>query len=32
MKKIIYSLLSATLLFSACEDRLNIEQKRCHPI
>ena len=27
MKKIIYSLLSATLLFSACEDRLNIEQK-----
>jgi hypothetical protein len=27
MKKIIYSLLSIALLFSACEDRLNIEQK-----
>ena len=31
MKKIIYSLLSATLLFSACEDRLNIEQKGVIP-
>lgn len=27
MKKVIYSLLGAALLFSACEDRLNIEQK-----
>ncbi len=27
MKKITYSLLGAALLFSACEDRLNIEQK-----
>lgn len=27
MKKIIYSLLGAAFLFSACEDRLNIEQK-----
>lgn len=27
MKKIIFSLLSIAFLFSACEDRLNIEQK-----
>lgn len=27
MKKIIYPLLGAALVFSACEDRLNIEQK-----
>lgn len=27
MKKIIYSLLGAAFLFSACEDRLNIQQK-----
>ena len=27
MKKVIYSLLSMALLFGACEDRLNIEQK-----
>lgn len=27
MKKIIYSLLSVAFLFSACEDRLDIEQK-----
>lgn len=31
MKKIIYSLLGAAFLFSACEDRLNIEQKGVVP-
>lgn len=32
MKKIIYPLLGAALLFSACEDRLDIEQKGVIPV